>query len=113
MNLTQEDMIMENNFDAVLNGVLEKIARGYSNAKSDWSADRMNPFKDGKFLGYYEAKEAIMKVLNAEGPVAAAVDEIKRRYNTVKNDWLADKMNPFKDGRFLAYFEVLNLLPTT
>ena len=65
MNLTQEDMIMENNSDAVLNGVLEKIARGYSNAKSDWSADRMNPFKDGKFLGYYEAKEAIMKVLNA------------------------------------------------
>ena len=105
--------MMENSFDAILNGVLEKIARGYNTAKNEWSADKMNPFKDGKFLGYYEAKEAIMKVLDADGPVAAAIDEISRRYNAVKNDWLADKMNPFKDGKFLAYFEVLSLLPTT
>ena len=104
---------MENSFDAILNGVLEKIARGYNTAKNEWSADKMNPFKDGKFLGYYEAKEAIMKVLDADGPVAAAIDEISRRYNAVKNDWLSDKMNPFKDGKFLAYFEVLSLLPTT
>ena len=45
---------MENSFDAILNSVLEKIARGYNTAKNEWSADKMNPFKDGKFLAYFE-----------------------------------------------------------
>lgn len=102
---------MDNSFDVMFNSMLEKVARGYNAAKNDWKADKLNPFKDGKFLGYYEAKEAILKVLDADGPVAAAFEEIARRYNAAKADWKADKANPFKDGKLLAYFEVIKLIP--
>ena len=45
---------MDNNFENIVNAMLEKVARGYANAKADWKADKRNPFKDGKLLGYFE-----------------------------------------------------------
>ena len=102
---------MDNNFETVVNSILERIAQGYSNAKADWQADRKNLFKDGRFLGYYEAKEALLKTLNAEETLNNALEELVRLYNRAKADWQADRRNPFKDGKFLACFEVLNMIP--
>ena len=45
---------MEGNYETMINGMLEKLARGYNIAKAEWKADRRNPFKDGKLLGYFE-----------------------------------------------------------
>lgn len=103
---------MDNNFENIVNAMLEKVARGYANAKADWKADKRNPFKDGRFLAYYEAKETLMKCLNADGPVSQAMEEIKRRFDAAKADWKADKHNSFKDGKLLGYFEVLNDMPS-
>lgn len=103
---------MDNNFENIVNAMLEKVARGYANAKADWKADKRNPFKDGRFLAYYEAKETLMKCLNADSPVSQAVEEIKRRFDAAKADWKADKHNSFKDGKLLGYFEVLNDMPS-
>ena len=50
------DLARENNVEMIINGILEKIAQGYACAKREWKADRRNPFKDGKFLAYYEVK---------------------------------------------------------
>lgn len=102
---------MENNIETMVNAMLEKVAGGYARAMADWKADKRNPFKDGRFLAYYEAKETLMKVLNADGPLSAAMDELTRRFNAAKADWQADKRNPFKDGRLLGYFEVLKQFP--
>ena len=98
---------MEGNYETMINGMLEKLARGYNIAKAEWKADRRNPFKDGRFLAYYEAKEAILNCLNADGPISNAMEEISRRFNLAKADWKADRRNPFKDGKLLGYFEVL------
>lgn len=94
-----------------INGALERIARGYARAKADWKADRRNPFKDGRFLAYYEARQAVLRRLDADGAVGAAFEEIRRRYAQAKEDWKRDRRNPFKDGRFLAYFEMLRDIP--
>lgn len=103
---------MENNFDVIINSVLEKIADGYNAAKAEWKADKRNAFKDGKFLAYYEAKEAFLKCLNdADDSLNAALEEIARLYSKAKEDWKADRKNLFKDGKFLAYFEILNMVP--
>ena len=102
---------MENNLENMLNGILEKIARGYSNAMRDWKADRRNLFKDGKFLAYYEVKETVLKCLDTEGAINAMFEEIARRFNAAKEEWKADRRNPFKDGRFLGYFEILKMIP--
>lgn len=102
---------MENNLELIINTLLEKLANGYTRAKKDWQADKKNPFKDGKFLGYYEAKETILRILDSEAPLSNAAEEIARRFNQAKADWQADKKNPFKDGKFLAYFEITQLLP--
>ena len=101
---------MANN-EGRINGALERIARGYTRAKADWKADRRNLFKDGKFLAYYEAREAIVRCLDADGAVGSAFEEIRRRYAQAKEDWKRDRRNPFKDGRFLAYFEMLRAIP--
>ena len=42
---------MDNSFESMVNGMLEKFSRGYDCAMEEWKADRRNPFKDGKFLG--------------------------------------------------------------
>jgi len=102
---------MEGNFETIINGILEKIAQGYAAAKADWQADRKNLFKDGRFLGYYEAKEALLKNLTAEESLNNALEELVRLYNRAKADWQANRKNPFKDGKFLACFEVLNMIP--
>ena len=36
---------------------------------------------------------------------------IRRRYAQAKEDWKRDRRNPFKDGKFLAYFEMLRAIP--
>lgn len=102
---------MENNFEAMINGFLEKIADGYNHAKSEWKADRRNPFKDGRFLAYYEAKEAVLKALESDVTLEGVLEEIARRYNAAKEEWKADRRNPFKDGKFLACFEILHMIP--
>lgn len=102
---------MENNFETIVNALLEKLAQGYANAKAEWQADRRNPFKDGRFLGYYEAKEALLKHLNAEETLNNALEELVVLYNRAKAEWKADKKNLFKDGKFLACFEILNMIP--
>ena len=102
---------MENNVEMILNGILEKIAQGYVSAKREWKADRRNPFKDGKFLAYYEVKEAVQKYMDNENGLNGLLEEIARRYNAAKEEWKADRRNPFKDGRFLAYFEMLRMIP--
>lgn len=102
---------MENNFDKIFNEVLERLARGYSIAKAEWKADRKNAFKDGKFLAYYEAKELVLRYMNCEDPLCSALEELACLYSRAKREWLADKRNPFKDGKFLACFEILNMIP--
>ena len=64
---------MDSNFENIVNSILEKIAEGYAKAKADWQADRKNLFKDGRFLGYYEAKEALLKQLAADGMTMVVV----------------------------------------
>lgn len=103
---------MEGNIDSIINGILEKIAEGYAFAKNDWLRDRKNPFKDGRFLGYYEAKEALIRHLNAEESLNNALEDLAALYNRAKAEWSADKRNPFKDGRFLACYEILNMIPS-
>lgn len=102
---------MESNFEMILNGVLEKIANGYSIAKREWKADRRNMFKDGRFLAYYEVKEAIRNMQDSENAVDVLFEEIARRFAAAKEEWKADRRNPFKDGKFLGYFEILNMIP--
>lgn len=102
---------MDCNIENIINGILEKLACGYEIAKAEWKADKRNAFKDGKFLGYYEAKEVILKVLDAGDAVENALEEIAILYNKAKEEWKADRKNPFKDGKFLACFEVLNMIP--
>lgn len=102
---------MDCNIDNIINGILEKLARGYEIAKAEWKADKRNAFKDGKFLGYYEAKETFMKVLDADDAIESVLEEIAILYNKAKEEWKADRKNPFKDGKFLACFEVLNMIP--
>lgn len=102
---------MENNVEMILNGILEKIAQGYLRAKQEWKADRRNAFKDGKFLAYYEIKEAVQKYLDNENGLNGLLEEIACRYNAAKAEWKADRRNPFKDGKFLAYFEMLRMIP--
>lgn len=100
---------MECNFENMINGILEKIAAGYNAAKAEWNADRKNAFKDGKFLAYYEAKETLLKDLSGEEAFNNALEELARLYSRAKNEWLADRRNSFKDGKFLACFEILNM----
>lgn len=102
---------MENNIDKIINDVLERLARGYNMAKEEWKADRKNAFKDGRFLAYYEAKEMVMKYMNCEDTLCNALEELAGLYSRAKNEWLADKRNPFKDGKFLACFEIVNMIP--
>ena len=102
---------MDCNFETMINNVLEKIAAGYNAARAEWKADRKNAFKDGKFLAYYEAKETVLKDLSCEDAFNDALEELARLYTRAKAEWLADRRNPFKDGRFLACFEILNMFP--
>ena len=102
---------MDCNIENIINGILEKLARGYEIAKAEWKADKRNAFKDGKFLGYYEAKETFMKVLDADDAIESVLEEIAILYSKAKEEWKADRKNPFKDGKFLACFEVLNMIP--
>ncbi len=101
-----------NNPDAAVNTMLEKIAQGYLNAASDWKKDQKNLFKDGKLLAYYEAKETLAGCIDSEDALSGAFDAIDKKYAAAKTDWLADKKNPFKDGRMLGYFEVVKTLPS-
>ena len=93
------------------NDILEKIAQGYTCARREWLADRKNLFKDGRLLGYYEAKEAMMRTMNAEKSLNDALETIAELYSRAKNEWLADRRNAFKDGKFLACYEILNMVP--
>lgn len=102
---------MDANMETMVNAMLEKLAKGYGIAKAEWKADRKNAFKDGRFLAYYEAKEAVLKCLDAGESITAALDELRRRFNAAKNEWMADKRNAFKDGKLLGYFEVLKQAP--
>lgn len=102
---------MDGNIEFVIDGILEKIAEGYVRAKNEWLADKKNLFKDGRFLGYFEAKEAILRHLTAEDALNNALEELVNLYNRAKNEWKADRRNPFKDGKFLACFEILNMIP--
>ena len=102
---------MNGSIDSMINDILEKIARGYVNTKKEWLADKKNGFKDGKLLGYYEAKEALISALNAEKPLNDVLEILAIQYSRAKADWLSDKRNAFKDGKFLASYEVLNMVP--
>lgn len=102
---------MDGNFENVINNILEKLAYGYNIAKAEWKADRKNAFKDGRFLAYYEAKEVFIRYLSCDDALNNALEELARLYNRAKTEWLADKRNPFKDGKFLACFEILNMIP--
>lgn len=102
---------MDSNLDIRINNFLEKLAQGYAFAKNDWLADRRNPFKDGRLLGYYEAKEALLKALSKEEFPNSALEALAELYHRAKIDWLADKRNSFKDGKFLACYEILKMLP--
>ena len=102
---------MDHNFETMIDDVLEKLAKGYNAAKAEWKADRKNAFKDGRFLAYYEAKEMVLKDLSSEDSFNNALEELALLYSRAKADWLADRRNSFKDGRFLACFEILNLFP--
>lgn len=100
---------MDCNFENMINGILEKLAVGYSRAKAEWKTDRKNAFKDGRFLAYYEAKEMVLNRLTEEEAFNGVLEEVARLYTSAKAEWLADRRNPFKDGRFLACFEILNM----
>lgn len=102
---------MDGNLENTINSILEKIALGYNAARAEWKADRKNAFKDGRFLAYYEAKEALLKRLDGGNAQESALEEIAHLYSRAKADWLADRRNPFKDGKFLACFEILNMVP--
>lgn len=102
---------MNCDFETSVDAFLEKIAEKYSVVKAEWKADRRNTFKDGRFLGYYEAKEAILKSLGAEESSENLLEAIAVLYEKAKREWLADRRNPFKDGKFLACFEILNMIP--
>ena len=102
---------MDGNLEKVIIGMLEKIAQGYVFAKKEWQADRKNLFKDGRLLGYYEAKEALLRELNEEENLNEALEVLAKLYVRAKNDWLSDKRNAFKDGKFLACYEILNMIP--
>lgn len=102
---------MDSNIENTINSILERIAIGYNAARAEWKADRKNAFKDGKFLAYYEAKEALLKCLNSDDVQESVLEEIAHLYSRAKADWLADRRNPFKDGKFLACFEILNMVP--
>ncbi len=100
--------MMDDNFETMIDGILERIAQGYNQARIDWLADRKSPFKDGKFLAYYEAKEAFLKYADELDDALEAVAELYRR---ARADWMRDRKNAFKDGKFLACFEILNMIP--
>lgn len=102
---------MDGNLECTINSILERIALGYNAARAEWKADRRNAFKDGRFLAYYEAKEALLKRLDSSDAQEGMLEEIARMYSRAKADWLADRRNPFKDGKFLACFEILNMVP--
>lgn len=102
---------MDSNIESTINSILERIAIGYNAARAEWKADRKNAFKDGKFLAYYEAKEALLKCLSSDDVQESVLEEIAHLYSRAKADWLADRRNPFKDGKFLACFEILNMVP--
>ena len=48
---------------------------------------------------------------NNEGRINGALERIARGYTRAKADWKADRRNLFKDGKFLAYFEMLRAIP--
>ena len=50
---------MDNSFESMVNGMLEKFSRGYDCAMEEWKADRRNPFKDGRFLACFEVLKMI------------------------------------------------------
>ena len=102
---------MENNLEMIVDSILEKLAVGYQKAHDEWMADKRNAFKDGRFLAYYEAKESILKFVEQELSVAGIIEELTRRFDAAKAEWKADKVNPFKDGRLLGYFELLKIGP--
>lgn len=107
----REDDLMSCDLENAIDTFLENIAEKYSMVKAEWKADRKNPFKDGRFLAYYEAKEAILKSLDEEESVESAFEVIAELYEKAKKEWMADRRNPFKDGKFLACFEILNMVP--
>lgn len=39
------------------------------------------------------------------------LEKLSQGYNNAMADWKADRHNPFKDGKFLACFEVLKMIP--
>ncbi|MEE1199454.1 MAG: hypothetical protein U0L09_02270 [Christensenellales bacterium] len=100
---------MENVRERKINAFLEGLAQRYSNAKQEWKADRRNPFKDGRFLAYYEIRETVLKRIEEES-FSELFNEIAGKFAAVKREWIADRRNLFKDGRLLAYFEVLKLI---
>ena len=66
--------MMDGSIESIINGILERIAQGYASAKAEWQADRRNLFKDGRFLGYYEAKEALIHHLTNEDGLNNALE---------------------------------------
>jgi len=103
---------MDENLEMIIDSFLENLAKGYKKAKEDWLADRCNTFKDGRFLAYYEAKEAVMRLAEREYTLTEIVGELSRMFDAAKTEWKADKVNSFKDGRMLGCFELLKIAPT-
>ena len=104
---------MDSSIENIIGGVLEKIAQGYLRAKKEWLSDKKNRFKDGRLLGYYEAQEAIIRAMNGNESANDTLETLAELYSRAKTDWLSDRRNPFKDGKFLACYEILNMIPAS
>ncbi|MBQ8972957.1 MAG: hypothetical protein IJ074_07765 [Clostridia bacterium] len=95
-----------------INELLSRLAEGYRRSMEDWKSDRENAFKDGRFLGYYEGKETILRCLEGETDREGLLNALSARFQRIKREWTLDKTNRFKDGKLLAYYEILQLVQT-
>ncbi|MBE5807079.1 MAG: hypothetical protein E7317_01905 [Clostridiales bacterium] len=89
--------------------LLMQIAQKYASAIREWKADRVNPFKDGHMLGIYEGKSLVLNELDEGRTLNEIVAQLKARLQRAKQEWARDRMNPYKDGKLLAWFELVSL----
>ena len=90
--------------------LLMRVAEKYAHVIDEWKADRVNPFKDGRMLGYYEGKSLILNELDKGRPLTELKEQLRTRLQIAKAEWRGDRANRFKDGRLLAWFELSGML---
>ena len=90
--------------------LMARTAQRYHAALADWNADRKNPFKDGRLLGWYEGRTLIQECQRQQKGAVELRDALQQKLLRAKSEWKKDSTNPFKDGRMLACFEVLQMV---